>query len=202
MLVVCPRKKLDSEFDTITPILCTDEIPLGPLPPLAAVDQLMHAREIITYVASMNGYRATLYPKPYVEGPGTGLHMHLSFPAALSIGSSFFAGILQALPTICAFSLAGEDSYLRVDDGAWSGGTWCIWGDNNREANLRRLEKEKNHWELKCLDGFANVYLAVAAVLHAGRLGVQGNMQLPEPCNGVSILGAISCGQCAELYIW
>ena len=166
---------------------------------MAAIDQVMHAREVITYIASIHGYRATLYPKPYADAAGTGLHMHLSFPAPVSTGSSFFAGVLKNLPTICAFSLPGEDSYLRVADGAWSGGTWCIWGDNNREANLRRLEKDENHWEIRCLDGFANVYLAAAAVIHAGILGVQGQMQLPEPCNGGLYLRSLLCERKAKI---
>lgn len=47
---------------------------------------------------------------------------------------------------------------------------WVTWGTQNREAPLRKIEG--SHWELKCLDGLANPYLALAAVLLAGARGV------------------------------
>lgn len=40
------------------------------------------------------------------------------------------------------------------------------WGTQNRETPLRKIED--SHWEMKCLDGLANPYLAMAAVLLAG----------------------------------
>lgn len=46
---------------------------------------------------------------------------------------------------------------------------WVTWGTQNREAPLRKIEG--SHWELKCLDGLANAYLALASVLFAGTNG-------------------------------
>lgn len=43
---------------------------------------------------------------------------------------------------------------------------WVTWGTQNRETPLRKIED--SHWEMKCLDGLANPYLAMAAVLLAG----------------------------------
>lgn len=45
------------------------------------------------------------------------------------------------------------------------------WGTQNRETPLRKVEG--SHWEVKCLDGLANVYLAVAALVAAGTKGVE-----------------------------
>lgn len=47
---------------------------------------------------------------------------------------------------------------------------WVTWGTQNRETPLRKVED--SHWEIKCLDGIANPYLALAAVLLAGVRGV------------------------------
>lgn len=160
-----------------------DEIPLGPLPVLQAVDQLIHAKEVITYISATHGYRATFHPKPVPSGAGTGMHMHMSFKP-VSVQESFYAGILEELPAICAFSLGGYHSYDRVSDGTWSGGTFCAWGDQNREAALRRVDASKAHWEMKTMDGMANPYLAVAAVLTAARIGVDRKMSLPSQCDG------------------
>lgn len=46
---------------------------------------------------------------------------------------------------------------------------WVTWGTQNRETPLRKIED--SHWELKCVDGLANPYLAMAAILLAGASG-------------------------------
>lgn len=53
---------------------------------------------------------------------------------------------------------------------------WVAWGTQNRETPLRKIEG--SHWELKCLDGLANPYLALAAVLLAGARGVADGERL------------------------
>lgn len=53
---------------------------------------------------------------------------------------------------------------------------WVTWGTQNRETPLRKIEG--SHWELKCLDGLANPYLALAAVLFAGTNGFTGKEKL------------------------
>jgi glutamine synthetase len=56
-------------------------------------------------------------------------------------------------------------------DGFWAGGRWVTWGTQNRETPLRKVAG--SHWEIKCLDGLANVYLAMAAIITAGTEGVK-----------------------------
>lgn len=67
-------------------------------------------------------------------------------------------------------------------DAAWSGGTWVCWGSDNREAPVRlcgtRTATHGRHFEVKALDGTANPYLAIAALLHAGTLGVRKGLEL------------------------
>lgn len=89
---------------------------------------------------------------------------------------SFYAGILKHLRAIVAFTYPSPASYERVLDGYWAGGRWITWGDENREAPLRQCQK--GHWELRTLDGMANPYLAMAAVLGAGIRGIQSGMPL------------------------
>jgi glutamine synthetase len=47
------------------------------------------------------------------------------------------------------------------------------WGTQNRETPLRRISPGR--WELRCLDGFANMYFALSALLAAGLLGLAAN---------------------------
>ena len=49
-------------------------------------------------------------------------------------------------------------------------GTWIAWGTQNRETPIRRIED--SHYEVKCMDGLANPYLALGAILGAGIQGI------------------------------
>jgi glutamine synthetase len=90
--------------------------------------------------------------------------------------ASFYAGILKHLRAIMAFTNCNASSYERITDSAWSGGRYITWGTQNREAPLRKIEG--GHWELKCMDGMANMYLAMAAVLGTGLKGILDGEQL------------------------
>jgi len=60
-------------------------------------------------------------------------------------------------------------------DGVWSGGTYVCWGTDNREAPVRLCNASSSpsrNFELKCLDGTANPYLAIAGFLSAGTEGI------------------------------
>ncbi|CAA9965847.1 Glutamine synthetase/guanido kinase [Pyrenophora teres f. maculata] len=145
------------------------EFVLPPQPPLLAVDTLIQARQVIAQIASLHGLRATLHPKPF-EGIGTAAHAHVSLHPPDRDMQFFVGGVLKHLPALCAFSMPEEVSYARVEDDSWTGGTWVAWGTQNRETPLRRITL--GHWELRCMDGLANVYFALSAILGAGLLGL------------------------------
>ncbi len=141
------------------------EFILGPLPPLQAVDTLLAAREIIIITAANAGMRATLIPKPSPSHPGTGAHVHISMTSSKH-WRPFYAGILKHMRAISAFTYSNDASYERVVDGVWAGSTWVCWGTQNRETPLRSING--GHFEIKCMDGLANPYLALAAIFGAG----------------------------------
>ncbi|KAF2018495.1 extracellular developmental signal biosynthesis protein FluG [Aaosphaeria arxii CBS 175.79] len=148
------------------------EFILPPLPPMQAIDVLIQARQIITNVSASRDLRATFHPQPFAE-TGTAAHAHISLlPTSSQRDMAFFVGgVLAHLPAICAFTLPEAESYGRVRDDSWTGGTWLAWGTQNRETPLRRVEPGR--WEVRCLDGFANMYLAIAAILGGGILGLR-----------------------------
>ena len=151
------------------------EFILDPLPPLQAVDTLIATREIIMITAASARMRATLIPKPSPTHCGTGAHAHMSITPPHH-WQSFYAGILKHMRAISAFTYSNDASYERVVDGVWAGSTWICWGTQNRETPLRRIEG--SHFEMKCMDGLANPYLALAAVFGAGLQGVEDNEPL------------------------
>ena len=145
------------------------EFVLEPLPPLQAVDTLLATRDIISTIAAKSNLRATYVPKPIPLAAGSGSHIHMSLSPQENY-EMFYAGILKHLPALTAFTYCNESSYERAVDSVWAGGRWVTWGTQNREAPLRKIKD--SHWELKAADGFANMYLVLAAVLGAGLQGI------------------------------
>lgn len=148
------------------------EFVLAPQPPLVAVDSLIQARQVVAQIAALHELRATLHSQPF-PGIGTAAHAHISMNPPDKEFQFFVGGVLQHLPAICAFAMPEAVSYGRVIDDHWTGGTWVAWGTQNRETPLRRVNSAR--WEIRCLDGFANMYFALAAVCGAGLLGLKRN---------------------------
>lgn len=156
------------------------EIVTGPLPPLASIDTLYHTRETIVNICAKHKVRATFHPKPFSTHAGTACHTHISIsPPTRENEDYFFGGVLDSLRAVAAFTLSNNTSYERIVDSCWAGGTWVAWGDQNKEVPLRRVSTEEAHWEIKCVDGIANLYLAIAAVIGAGSLGLKAKTKLP-----------------------
>ncbi|TKX24469.1 fluG-like protein [Elsinoe australis] len=89
--------------------------------------------------------------------------------------SPFWASVLSSLRAICAFTLPAQESYKRVIDDAWTGGSWVAWGTENREVPLRRVMGSSSgdeRFEIRCMDGMGNAYFALAAIVGAGLEGL------------------------------
>jgi glutamine synthetase len=156
------------------------EFVLPPQPPLEAVDMLIQAREIITTVAANYSLRATMFPKPFPMMAGTASHAHLSISSPggdeKEVYEPFWAGVMKHYGAIIAFTYSNPASYDRMVDSCWAGGRWVCWGTQNKEAPLRKIEG--SHFEMKTLDGMANPYFAIAAIVAAGLIGVEGKEPL------------------------
>jgi glutamine synthetase len=158
------------------------EFVLAPLPIIEAIDTLVQARQVVQQIARLHKLRATLHPMP-LKDVSSGQHVHISLNSTTLLPEdprkkefSFFAGILEHLPSLCTFLLPNEASYVRIADNTWTSGTWVAWGTQNREVPLRRVNQGR--WEVRCLDGFANPYLALSALLAAGLNGVESKKQM------------------------
>ncbi|KAH7357877.1 hypothetical protein B0T11DRAFT_97323 [Plectosphaerella cucumerina] len=156
------------------------EIALPCASPLEAVDTLLHVRDVLSHHATRNNYRVSLHPKPFPAACGNAAHAHISISSAggdkPEVYEPFYAGILKHLRAICALTYSGAASYDRLQDGAWAGGRHVTWGTQNRETPLRKIDG--SHWEVKCLDGLANPYLALSAILAGGMIGIKDSVPL------------------------
>ncbi|KAI9935119.1 hypothetical protein ASPWEDRAFT_175841 [Aspergillus wentii DTO 134E9] len=153
------------------------EITLGPLPPLQAVDQLVFVHDTLKRVFARQGLIANMSPVTFAkEGQGTGQHTHVSINPPIK-EEQFLAGILKRLPGLCAFTLPYQVSYPRLKP--CCGGDAVAWGTHQRRAPIRRMNP--GHWEIRCVDASANMYIALAAICGAGLLGYENDEPLIWP---------------------
>ena len=168
---------------------------------VALADTNLIARHTIRAVASARGMAVSFSPVVFAGLVGNGDHLHLSLwdrrdrnvfhggdgPEGMtSRGESFAAGVLASLPAIVGVSCPSVVSYLRLQPHRWSG-PWACWGLENREAGLRFVtgmtgdRPREANLEIKPVDGSANPYLALGAIVAAGLDGLERDLRLPEP---------------------
>jgi glutamine synthetase len=167
---------------------------------VGAADTFVLVRETVRAVSQRHDLRATFSPKVLADGVGNGAHIHLSLWrdganlmaggegrfGLTAAGEAFTAGILAHLPALLAIGAPSVASYLRLVPSHWAGAYAC-WGLENREAALRFVtgsagnRGQAANVEVKCFDAAANPYLAVAALLTAGRTGLAEGGTLPDP---------------------
>jgi glutamine synthetase len=155
--------------------------------PLRSVDILYKARDVICNLARKQGLKATIHPRPLADSSGNGCHVRFSIEEGERNDEkrfdSFLAGMIGHLPAITALTLPLEESYSRVKDGIRAGGEWIAWGKQNPATPL--VQRRDGHWELRAVDGTANMYLGMAAMLAAGLAGVEDRVPLRlQDCTG------------------
>jgi glutamine synthetase len=173
------------------------ELSIAPREPVAAADAAMVVRQTVRAVAARHGWSASFAPRVEAD-TGNGTHLHLSLwegdrnllsggdgPSGMQErGEAFMAGILTELPKLVAVAAPTCASYLRLQPDHWSGAMQC-WGTENREASLRFIAGATPstaggaNVEIKPVDGTANPYLAVGAMMAAGLHGLDTGDHLP-----------------------
>jgi glutamine synthetase len=173
------------------------EISLAPKSPVAAADQLILARIIISRVARKYGVRVSLSPVPFAGSVGSGAHQHFSLLRGDSPlfsggtgaqemtpeGESAIGGIISGLPQAQLIFCGSIVSGLRMKPGNWAGAYAC-WGTENREAAVRFVRGTRGNpyganVEVKVVDPSANPYFATAAILGLALDGIEHSATLP-----------------------
>ncbi|MBB3751757.1 glutamine synthetase [Mycolicibacterium sp. BK634] len=173
------------------------EISLAPKSPVAAADQLILARIIISRVARKYGVRVSLSPVPFAGSVGSGAHQHFSLSSGDSplfaggtgaqgmtaAGESAIGGIISGLPQAELIFCGSIVSGLRMKPGNWAGAYAC-WGTENREAAVRFVRGTHGNpyganVEVKVVDPSANPYFATAAILGLALDGIEHSAALP-----------------------
>lgn len=175
------------------------ELSLAPEDPVGAADTAVLVRATVRAVSEQHGLRASFAPVVVAGQVGNGGHLHVSAwsaegrnlfaggdgPYGLTArGESIAAGLLDALPALCAVGAPSVASYLRLVPQRWAA-PWRCWGRENREAALRLVtgtagtEPTAANAEIKCFDASANPYLVVGAVTALAAATVDEGRTLP-----------------------
>jgi len=174
------------------------EIDLRSVDALQCADNLVTFRSYVEELALSKGLLATFMPKPVIDIPGNGMHLHFSLMEAdrnafydpgaayhLSIvGRQFTAGLLHYAKEISAVVNQHVNSYKRL----WGGGeapSFVCWGHHNRSALIRVAEHKpglhtSSRVEYRAPDPALNPYLAFALIIEAGLKGIEERMELRE----------------------
>lgn len=174
-----------------------NEIDLRYADALTMADNIMTFRTVIKEVALEQGVFASFMPKPLADGPGSGMHTHMSLfegdqNAFYEAGADhqlsqtarqFMAGLLKYAPEISAITNQYVNSYKRLWGGAEAPSYVC-WGSNNRSALVRiPIHKpgkgQSTRVEYRAMDSAANPYLAFSVLLSAGLKGIEDGLELP-----------------------
>lgn len=164
---------------------------------LAACDNQAVARFAVKQVAASQNMSATFMPK-FNEREGNACHLHVSLrtadgaPAFSGSGpngfspllENFLAGQLAYLREFALLFAPNVNSYKRFVPGSYAP-TAIAWGFDNRTCALRALGSgESLRFEHRVPGADVNPYIAVAAILAAGLLGIENALVLEAPFNG------------------
>lgn len=175
------------------------ELSVATADPVGAADRVVLVKETIRAVAQTHGLRVSFAPVVVAGQVGNGGHLHCSAwsdgrnlftggdrrHGLTERGESILAGLLDALPALCAVGAPSVASYLRLVPQRWAG-PWQCWGLENREAALRLVtgtagtEASAANAELKCFDASANPYLVAGAVTAIATATAEEGRELPE----------------------
>ncbi|RLI38198.1 glutamine synthetase [Candidatus Bathyarchaeota archaeon] len=170
--------------------------------PVSLADRITLAKWAIKYWVSKHGFTATFMPKPFMDRPGNGMHLHLSLTKGgrnvmgpggrrgdgkrilSEEGASFLAGILTHAKALTALMSSTVNSYKRFMPHS-EAPTFVCWSIGNRSALVRIPEHDAARGdvrlEVRCPDPACNPYLALAGLLTAGLKGLEEGLELPDP---------------------
>jgi glutamine synthetase len=174
------------------------EIVYGPAAGMAGPDQAFTFKNGVKELAHLEGLIATFMSKPFADAAGSGAHNHLgllSFDGdenvmadpddewgLSAVGRQFIAGQLRHARSIYAVLAPTVNCFKRRRPHTFSP-TNVSWGVEDRSAFVRVKggAPEAKHVENRAPTGLANPYLATAALLGAGLLGIQDELELEPP---------------------
>lgn len=162
---------------------------------LKTADRIVTFKTVVKTIAQRNGLHATFMPKPLQGESGSGMHLAMSLKQdgknafysgndeerVSETASRFAAGILKYTSDMACLTNPTVNSYKRFVPG-YEAPCYISWSENNKSLLIRipySKRGEDTHIELRSPDPTANPYLAIAACLKAGLMGIKNREVLP-----------------------
>lgn len=164
---------------------------------LAAADHCILLRRLIRGVCGAQGLGCTFMAKPYMDQPGSGMHVHLSLLDQQGNGvfdgdcgpsenlGHAIGGLLEGWPESMALFAPNRNSYRRFLPGGFVP-VRRGWGVDNRSVAVRVPQTRSNEWRLehRVAGADANPYLVLAAILAAAEYGLNHRCEPGPETNG------------------
>ncbi|HVY84920.1 MAG TPA: glutamine synthetase family protein [Caulobacterales bacterium] len=166
--------------------------------PVHVSDQVLVFKRIVRQVALKHGVYATFMAKPMENQPGSAMHMHISVVDAKSGENLFgagrdntqmfrhFVGGLQKYLGECAPLFGPNVNSFRRMRPDFSAPINLQWGYDNRSCGLRVpiSDPQNRRIENRLPGADANPYLAIAASLVCGYIGIRDAIEPSEMVEG------------------
>lgn len=158
--------------------------------PVSLCDQVLVFKRIVRQVALAHGVYATFMAKPMESQPGSAMHLHISVVgegdgdgvnlfagddgADSAVFRHFVGGLQKYLPQIAPLFAPNVNSFRRMRP-SHSAPINVQWGRDNRSCGLRVpiSDRHNRRIENRLPGADANPYLAMAAALISGYLGIE-----------------------------
>lgn len=168
---------------------------------LAACDDAMLQQLVVRTVAADHGVRASYLAAPET-GQGNSCHVHLSLSEMSTMDDAgpktgtelspalgaFLAGVLRDAKALTAIWAPTWNSYVRLRAAPFSPRV-LRWGVDDRTAAVRVAGRDRSlRLEFRFAGADAQPHLVVAALLAAGRAGMEEGLTPPPPGQPVGCL--------------
>ncbi len=173
--------------------------------PLGLADEVFFFKRTVREAAMRHDMFATFMAKPIAGEPGSAMHVHqsiLSKATGLNIFSNadgtasqefywYIGGLQRYVPAAMALFAPYVNSYRRLVR-ANAAPINIQWGTDNRTVGIRSpiATPSARRVENRVIGADANPYVALAATLACGYLGMKNRIEPSPECKGDAYLGA------------
>jgi glutamine synthetase len=171
--------------------------------PLGLADEVFMFKRTVREAALRHDMYATFMAKPIAGEPGSAMHIHQSVvdKDGKNIFSNpdgtpsqeffwFIGGLQRYIPAAMALFAPYVNSYRRLVRGV-AAPINIQWGTDNRTVGIRSpvAPPSARRIENRVIGADANPYVALAATLACGWLGIQQRIEPSAECQGDAYLG-------------
>ncbi|WP_426415471.1 glutamine synthetase family protein [Aestuariirhabdus sp. LZHN29] len=167
--------------------------------PVNLADQVFLFKRVVREAALKHDVRATFMAKPVEDEPGSSMHIHQSLldtktgknlfsnedGSTSDLFMNYIAGLQKYIPSTMPLFAPNVNSYRRLLPDT-SAPVNVEWGEDNRTVALRVPDSSpaNRRIENRLAGADANPYLALAATLLCGYMGIEEGLKPSTPVKG------------------